>query len=104
LEASGSVAVTTSKATITGRRLEVDAPVDWPDGTEVEIHPLQSDTNGESMSPDEIARTLAAMDQVIPFDMSDAELAAWEAERQTRRQCDKAEFATHAEELRRAWE
>ena len=32
--------MTTIKATIKGRRLEVDVPADWPDGTEVEIHPL----------------------------------------------------------------
>ena len=31
--------MTTVKATIKGRRLEVELPVDWPDGTEVEIHP-----------------------------------------------------------------
>lgn len=32
--------MTTITAKITGRRIEVDVPEDWPDGTEVQIHPL----------------------------------------------------------------
>jgi hypothetical protein len=55
------------------------------------------------MSPEEIARTLAAMDQMAPFEMTDAERAAWEAERQSRKDRDKAQFAEHAEKLRRMW-
>lgn len=31
------------KATISNRRLELDAPADWPDGTEVEIYPIEKD-------------------------------------------------------------
>src|ERR1700722_15264273 len=98
--------MTTIKATIKGRRLELDVPSDWPDGTEVEIHPLDQDANGvdDAMSPDEIARTLAAMDQVEPFEMTEAEEAAWEAERQARKEREKAQFAEHAERLRRQWE
>jgi hypothetical protein len=98
--------MTTIKATISGRRLELDVPADWPDGTEVEIHPIQSVGHGndDKLSPEEIARTLAAMDQMEPFEMSDAECAAWEAERQCRKERDKAEFAEHAEKLRRMWQ
>jgi hypothetical protein len=32
--------MTTLKATIKGRRLELDVPADWPDGTEVEVVPV----------------------------------------------------------------
>jgi hypothetical protein len=98
--------MTTIKATIKGRRLELDVPADWPDGTEVEIHPLDQSTNGfaDTMSSDEIARTLAAMDQVVPFEMSETEEAAWEAERQARKESEKADFAEHAKRLRRQWE
>lgn len=38
--------MTTIIATIKGRRLELDVPADWPDGTEVEIHPLEQNANG----------------------------------------------------------
>jgi hypothetical protein len=98
--------MTTLKATIKGRRLELDIPADWPDGTEVEIHPLEQgpDNDADVMSPEEIATTLAAMAKVEPFDWSDAERAAWEAERQARKNVEKSQFVEHAEELRRIWE
>jgi hypothetical protein len=97
--------MTTIKATVSGGRLELDVPADWPDGTEVEILPLRIGEHGDDdkMSPEEIARTLAAMDQMAPFEMTDAERAAWEAERQSRKDRDKAQFAEHAEKLRRMW-
>jgi hypothetical protein len=98
--------MTSIQATIKGRRLELDVPADWPDGTEVEIHALTR--NGEQaddpMSAEEIARTLAAMDQVIPFEMTAEEEAAWEADRRARRDFEKARSAERAEQLRRAWE
>jgi hypothetical protein len=98
--------MTTIRAKIKGRRLELDVPADWPDDTEVEIHPLGQITNADedAMSPEEIAKTLAAMDQVEPFELTDAERVAWEAERKARKERDKAEFAEQAEKLRRIWE
>lgn len=98
--------MTTIRATIKGGRLELDVPAGWPDGTEVEIHPIEQGANGDgdTMSPEEVARTLAAMDQMEPFDMTDAERTAWEGERQARKERDKAQFAEHAEKLRREWE
>lgn len=37
------------KATIKDRRLVIDAPADWPDGTEVEIHPTAKDARAQPM-------------------------------------------------------
>jgi len=98
--------MTAIKATVKGRRLELDVPADWPDGTEVEIQPIPQEMNGntDAMSPEEIAKTLAAMDQVEPFDLSDAERAEWDAERQARKEREKAQFAEQADKLRRVWE
>jgi len=61
--------MTTLRTVVQGRRVEVDVPPDWPDGAEVEIHPVEQGRNGAEapMSPEEIARTLAAMDQITPF-------------------------------------
>ena len=56
------------------------------------------------MSPEEIATTLAAMDRIEGFDMTEDELAAWEADRRSQREQDKARFAEHAEKLRSQWE
>jgi hypothetical protein len=96
---------TTIKGTVSGGRLELNVPQDWPDGTEVEIHPLPGSMHADSdmLSPEEIAQTLAAMDQIQPFEMTDAEFAAWEAERQSRKELEKAEFIKDAEKLRRMW-
>ena len=63
-------------------------PADLPDETEVAIVPVgvTGSTDGEGpMSPGEIARTLAALDEVEPFEMSDEERAAFEAHRQAHR-------------------
>ena len=96
--------MSTIKATVAHGRLEVDVPADWPDGTEVEIQPVQGKMSDEAMSPEEIARVLAAMDQLEPLELTESELAAWEAERQARKELEKAHFAEHAETLRRMWE
>ena len=58
----------------------------------------------ETMSAEEIARTLAAMDAVEPFEMTAAEEAAWQAARDQRKAADKASFFERNEELRRQWE
>ncbi len=93
------------KGTVKAGRLELDVPADWPDGTQVEIQPLgPGETDDEPMTPEEISRILAAMDKVEPFDMTEEERAAWEAERQARKEWEKAHFAEHAEKLRRMWE
>lgn len=87
-------------------RVIMAEPADLPDGTEVEILPV-GPTNPEDdgpMSPDEIARTLAAMDAIEPFEMTDEERAAIEADRQARKDWEKARFIEHAERLRSTWE
>ena len=98
--------MTTIKATIQGRRLELDVPADWPDGTEVEVYPLEPATHRDAdvMSPQGIAQVLAAMDQVEPFELTPAEQTACDAERQARREHEKAQFAHQAEKLRKVWE
>src|SRR5262245_39044288 len=85
----------------------VTEPVDLPDETEVEIVPLGlegSADEGTTMSADEIARTLAAMDEIEPFEMTDEERAAIAADRQARKEWEKARFLEHADRLRSAWE
>jgi hypothetical protein len=69
---------------VKGGRIDVAAPPEWPDGTEVEIQPQRqpcaSDEDGP-MTPEEIARVLAAMDKLEPFDLNAeeaADLDAWE--------------------------
>jgi len=97
--------MTSIKTKIAGRRLVLDVPDDWPDGLEVEIHPFKQGTraDADTLTAEEIAETLAAMDQVEPFQMTDAEQAAMEGERKARRDWEKARFAEHAERLGSMW-
>ena len=94
--------MSTIRATIRNGSLVPHEPLDLPEGTEVEISVSVSDD--ERMSQAEIDRVLAAMDRMEPLQMSEAELAAWEADRQARKDQEKAHFFEHAEKLRRMWE
>lgn len=75
------------KGVVRNGRVEVDEPINLPDGTEVTITGHANGKfagipdNDRPMTPDEITQTLAAMARVEPFDMSDEERAqanAWE--------------------------
>jgi hypothetical protein len=64
------------------RRIEVPAPEDLADGTEV-ILTIGTDVADDDgpMSPEEIARVLAAMERLQPVEIPDdvaADLDAWE--------------------------
>jgi hypothetical protein len=102
--------MTTMTATVRKGQLELPRPIDLPDGTEVEIRLPEQEgevsgrEDGDMMTPDEIARTLAAMEKVEPLEMSDEERAALTADRQARKEWEKAHFDAHAEKLRKIWE
>jgi hypothetical protein len=98
--------MSTLKGIIRDGQVIVIGPTDLPDGTEVEILPLglsAVDDQGQ-MTSDEIARTLAAMEKIEPFEMTDAERAAIEVDRQARREWEKAHFDERADRLRGIWE
>lgn len=64
-------------------RVEVDEPVDLPDGTEVWVAPERTGRDEGPVSPEEIARVLAAMQRLQPLDIPDGvqdDLDAWERE------------------------
>lgn len=94
------------RGTVKSGRLEVNVPPDWPDGTEVEIHPVEAPVGAEAdlVAAAETARVLALMDRVEPFEMSDVEQAAWDAQRQADREGEKGRFAERSERLRRMWD
>src|SRR5437879_2460260 len=66
--------------------------------------PLAREAADDNMSPEEIAKLLAVMDQLEPLELTDAERAAWEAERQARKTWEKAHFAEQANKLQSMWE
>lgn len=72
--------MTTIKAVIQNRRIEVSAPENLPDGTKV-VLTIDSDNEDEPMSADEIIRIITAMQKVQPLDIPDdtaEELERWE--------------------------
>ena len=90
------------KGIVRNGRVEVDEPISLPDGTEVVVTPRSAITEDDDrMTPEEIAATLAAMEKSEPFVWTKEERAAWEAERQARKEWEKAHFQEHAEKLRR---
>ena len=74
--------MTTIKTTIRNRRIDVPAPCEIPDGTEVILTIQASEgLDNEPLPPEEIARVLAAMQKLEPLDIPQdvaADLDAWE--------------------------
>jgi hypothetical protein len=93
----------TIRAIVTDGSLQLPSPLPWPDGTEVAIVPAVGAEN-QTMTPEEIALTLAAMDRSEPLEMTQEEVAALEAERQSRKEWEKSHFFERAEEIRRGWQ
>jgi hypothetical protein len=74
--------MTIMRTVIRDRRIEVPAPEDLADGTEVIVTRGTDPADGDGpMSPEEIARVLAAMACLEPLEIPDdvaADLDAWE--------------------------
>ena len=73
--------MTTVRTVIHDRRIEVPAPEDLPDGTEVILSIGTDVADDGPMSPAEIARVLTAMGRMQPLEIPDdvaADLDAWE--------------------------
>jgi hypothetical protein len=88
--------MTTIKATVKAGRLELDAPPDWPDGTEVIVQPVQrADTFGIREddwpdTPEAVAAWLKWYDSLEPLEFTDQEQAAHEAARWEQKEFEKA--------------
>ena len=101
--------MTTIKATVRNGRVEVKAPVDWPEGTEVIVQPV---ANEETFgireedwpeSPQALAEWLQWYDTLEPLVFTEEERAAWEAARRQQKEFEKATFAERADQLRGSW-
>ena len=94
------------RGTIHEGKVVFPKPTDLPEGTEVEVIPVdgESSLREAPSTPDEIARVLAAMDAAEPLEVSDAERDAIAVDRQARKEWEKARFDEHAAQLREIWE
>ena len=69
------------KGVIRNGRVEVDEPIDLPEGTEVLVTSGATGPDNDPVPPAEIARVLAAMQLLQPLEIPDgvgADLDAWE--------------------------
>jgi hypothetical protein len=99
--------MTPIKGIIQQGQVVLTRPVDLPDGTEVNVVPVNAGMPGEEdkpLTPEEIADWLKWYDSLQPLIFTDEERAAWEADRQARKKWEKAHFDEHAEQLRRMWQ
>jgi hypothetical protein len=96
--------VNTIRATVRSGRLELERPIDLPDGTELLIPVPDASNDDTPMSPEEIARVLAAADRMIPFDRSPEEEARLEADRRARKAWELGHADQRDETLGGLWQ
>src|SRR5579862_9686492 len=99
------MSVILTKGVIQQGQVVVPTPIDLPDGTEVVVsNPTPSTDDfeeGWDNSPEGIAAWLKWYDSLEPLVFTDEERAAWNADRQARKDWEKAQFELHAEKLQR---
>jgi hypothetical protein len=81
----------------------LERPAELPDDTEV-IVTTADGRDDEPMSSEEIANIAAAMDRFEPLELSEAEWARWEADRQEQKVREIEQFDQTSELLRRMWD
>jgi hypothetical protein len=99
--------MTVLRGVIHNGQVVLPQPTDLPEGTEVQIVPMyfgSSVDDEQAVTAEEIARTLAAMECVKPFELTDSERAAIEADRRTHKEWEKSRFFEHADRLREIWD
>jgi hypothetical protein len=99
----------TVRGVIRNGRVEVEDPIPLPDGAEVLIQPVGVESENEAdeswdNSPEGIAAWLAWYDSLQPLVFTADELSALDADRQARREWEKAHFDEQTEKLRSMWE
>jgi hypothetical protein len=97
--------MTALKGIIQNGQVVLPTPPNLPDETEVAVLPLrQAESDVDPLGPEEIARLLAQMDQVQPFELTAEERAALEADRRCRKEWEKAHFDERAAKPRSSWQ
>jgi hypothetical protein len=103
--------MTALHGTIKNGQIILDAPAALPEGTRVEVLPIEGPRPTLGMreedwptTPEGIAALLARMDQVEPGWLSPEDDAAWRASLRAQKESEKARFFEEAESLRRTWE
>jgi hypothetical protein len=93
---------------VTGGKIEIPAPPDWPDGLEVEVRPADEEfgctEDEQGDDPESIAEWLAWYDTVQPLILTPEDEARWAAARQAQKEYELSKWDEHSEKLRKMWE
>ena len=99
------------QGTMKNGHIVLDVPGGFPDGTRVEVLPLNVARPALGMreddwptTPEGISDLLARMDQVGPGWLSLEDDAAWRADLAAQKELEKAQFQSDAEKLKKVWE
>jgi len=101
----------TLQGTIRNGQIVLDAPAKLPEGTRVEVLPMEDAPLALGMREEDwpttaegIAELLARMDQVEADWLSPEDNNAWRTALRAEKEFEKAQFGEEAEKLRRMWE
>jgi hypothetical protein len=97
--------------TMRNGHIELDDPAELPEGTRVEVLPLEPAPTTRGMreedwptTPEGIAALVTRMDEVEPGWLSPEDDAAWRAALRTQKELEKGRFFEDAEQLGRIWQ
>jgi len=98
-----------AKGKIHDGKIEIDDPIDLPNGSEVTVHVATRNDEDEledgwDNSPEGIAAWFHWYDSLQPLIFTEQEREAWEADRQSHREWELAHFDERAEKLQRMWQ
>ncbi len=101
----------TVQGTVVNGTIVLDEPPSWPDGTRVEVLPVEAGRPTVGMregdwptTPEGIAALLARMDKVEPESLLPEDDAAWRAALREQEKAERAKCFDDADKLRRMWE
>jgi Ser/Thr protein kinase RdoA (MazF antagonist) len=104
------MSMNTLQGTVKNGQIVLDAPVPLPEGTRVEVLPVDGNRCSLGMreedrptTPEAIGALLARMDQVEPGWLSPEDDAAWRAALRAQQECEKAKFFEDGDKLRDIW-
>lgn len=99
------------QGTIKNGHIILDVPAALPEGTRVEVLPMNESRLSLGMreedwptTPEEIAALLERMEQVEPGWLSPEDDAAWRAALCAQNESEKTQFLEEAEKIQRMWE
>jgi hypothetical protein len=99
------------QGTIKNGQIVLDAPNELPEGTRVEVLPIDVAQPTFGMreedwptTPEGIAELLARMDQVEPGWLSPEDEAAWRSALRAEKEIERVKFLEDAEKLAKSWQ